>query len=168
METENELRLENLTDFNRINPYFACIKNLDFDNNESSNSLSDPLLSTSPSLLWINNLQIFSLQMQYSKLNQGFFKETEKFLTIFEAYIHAYQLKLSICQYYNQCFVKVFIIDNKVNVAILSLDYDSIDNICIFSFVINIFGNLYSIQIKHRVLDRNIPTSKLILIFRYN
>lgn len=102
--------------------------------------------------------------MQSLKLNPESLKEAVESSSTFWAHIYANQLyanEWSINQYGKQRSVKVFAIGAKVSIAVTALDRASTDNKRVFVQVINNFGNTYSIQTKHGVLDRNYTTSEL-------
>ena len=164
IETEDELLPEDPTDLDAINAYFARINMPDSDADESDNDLSDPPPSTPPSHPLDNNLQALSPQMQSLKLNPESLREVAESSSTFRAHIHANQLhanERSIRQYGKKRSVKVFAIGDKVSVAVPALDRASTDDKRVFGQVIKSFGDAYSIQTKHRVLERNHPTSEL-------
>lgn len=164
IETEDEILPEDPTDFDAINAYFARINMPDSDADESDNDLSDPPPSTPPYHPLDNNLQVLSPQMQSLKLNPGSLREAAESSSTFRAHIHANQLhanERSIRQYGKKRSVKVFAIGDKVSVAVPALDRASTDDKRVFGQVIKSFGDAYSIQTKHRVLERNYPTSEL-------
>lgn len=102
--------------------------------------------------------------MQSLKLNPESLKEAVEASSTFWAHIYANQLyanEWSIHQYGKQRSVKVFAIGAKVSIAVTALDRASTHNKRVFVQVINNFGNIYSIQTKHGVLDRNYTTSEL-------
>lgn len=134
----------------------------DSDGNKSDNDLSEPPPSTPPSHPLDNNLQALSPQMQSLRLNPESLREAAESSSTFRAHIHANQLHAnegSIRQHGKQRSVKVFAMEAKVSVAVPALDRASTDDKRVFGQVIKNFGDTYSIQTKHGVLDRNYPTS---------
>lgn len=134
----------------------------DSDRNKSNNDLSDPPPSTPLSHPLDNNLQV----PKSLKLNPKSLREAAESSSTCRAPIHANQIhtnKRSIRQYGKQRSVKVFAIGDKISIALPILDRASVDDKRVFGQVIKNFGNVYSTQTKHGVLDRNYTTSELML-----
>lgn len=91
IETEDELVPEDPTDLDAINACFARLNTPDSNETKSTNNLSDPPPSTSPSHPLDNNVQALSHQVQSLRLNLESLRGAAESSGTFRAQVFCYR-----------------------------------------------------------------------------